>query len=310
MASRYLLTVKINIMDYKVFQNVEQFKSFFLNRGQNNEECFEGVVVTPDIGSFLIGQMSSKQRRVSASQVAYLQKQIEQGFWRPSVATLKVDTNAKIDDGQHRLLAAIKSGKAVNFILQFGFLPSDIHIIDSGIKARTLTDIASMYYPNAKYIEQIPPVFRFQHEFEGERIGSAAHAANRWSSAGPDEFLKWVENNPDIFEFITESERLRSSGDRLLSGKVFNGLKWIMDKLNKDESDRFFTRLSNGVGILENDPVFTLRKVLIRQKTDLTAQRLSGRRLVIAIIHCWNKHINGEELKVLNVPKDTPVIEF
>jgi len=297
-------------MEYKVFQNAEDFKSFYLNRAKNQSEGFEAVVVTPEIGAFLISQMSSKQRRVSKSQVGYLQKQIEDGFWRPSVSTLKVDVNAKIDDGQHRLLAAIKSKKPVKFILQFGFLPSDIHIIDSGIKARNLTDIASMYYPNAKYIEQIPPVFRFEFDFESNRIGSAANSGWRAKSAGPDDFLKWIDDNPDIFQFITESERLRASGDRLLSGKIFNGYKWVIDKLNKNESDRFFSRLSNGVGVSKNDPVFTLRKVLIRQKSDSSVQRLSGSRLIIAIAHCWNKHIRGENLKVLNVPKDMPILDF
>lgn len=297
-------------MDYKVFKNVEHFKSFFLNCAQNGAEGFEFVVITPEIASFLIGQMSNKQRRVSEKQVLYLQKQIDKGFWRPGVSTLKVDVNAKIDDGQHRLLAAMKSGKPVKFIIQFGFLPSDIHVIDSGIKARNLTDIASMYYPKAKYIEQIPPVFRFEYDFEADRIGSAAHNSGRSSFPGPDDFLKWVEENTDIFEFIAESERIRSSGDKLLSGKIFNGFNWVIGKLNRDEADKFFTRLSNGVGVLENDPIFTLRRALIRQKTDATVQRISGRRLIIAVAHCWNKYIRGEELKVLNIPKDMPVIEF
>lgn len=101
----------------------------------NNNICSEWVVVTPQLANDLL-QTQITNRPISYVKVAEYAELMKEGKWEQCGDTICVDENNHLTDGQHRLLAIVKSGISQKMLLVRGIKHSIYK--DTGSK-RSLT---------------------------------------------------------------------------------------------------------------------------------------------------------------------------
>lgn len=78
------------------------------------DERIEWVLVTPDVAKRLLGINYENQRNVQPARVDMYARDMANGNWNPqSSNSIRISSDGKVIDGQHRLLAVIKSGASI-----------------------------------------------------------------------------------------------------------------------------------------------------------------------------------------------------
>ena len=263
------------------------------------------VTITPEIAQQLLDNSDmSIQRKINHRQVQFLTREILKGNWALNGDAIRQDINGTIIDGQHRLNACIRANKDIETLFIKG-LPTDaIVTIDMGQRSRKNSDVLEMTKGKKfKYSNSIASTAKFINNFHHDflSMNGAKHMKSYLSSA---DFLLWIEKNDDIFDSVAESMRIRSNGDKLITAPVFCGLKYIFDNLNKEKSNVFFSMLSDGIGLKSTDTLFTLRKKLIKNRSNTI--RIGQKSIVLLICRCWNAFIKDEKITKLRVPSEMP----
>lgn len=99
----------------------------------------EMKAITPEYAEFLLNG-NQRNRRVSQNNVDFLAKEMEEGRFKYNGDTIRVDTGGFLIDGQHRLLAIVKSKTTQMMAIATGLDPEVFMTIDQGRK-RTAGDI-------------------------------------------------------------------------------------------------------------------------------------------------------------------------
>lgn len=291
-------------MNANLNNNQDINKLFFQNASK--VETYT-VIITPEIAAKLITQTDdSIQRKTNKQHVRNIARQMNQGKWRLNGDAIRQDVDGNAIDGYHRLKGCIMSGASFCTLFVKG-LPSDMmNTIDIGGRSRTLSDILSINSNyNHKYVNTITASVRFIIRFNNGDYGNAANSTGRYPIDG-DDFMQWISDHEDIGEFVGETMRLISNGDKLLSPKIFCGLKWILSGYNKKQSDIFFQKLSDGVGVGRDSTIRTLRAKLMRIK--IKEEKLTPAETIRVILRCWNAYVKGDYISRIKVPNEMPVI--
>lgn len=100
------------------------------------------ITVTPAMAKIWLEAMIKDQRKPSESVVLKYSRAMKSGSWILSTP-LSFNSDGFLIDGQHRLLAVIKSGCSVDFIVMFNLPASAINGIDVGTP-RTAANLANL----------------------------------------------------------------------------------------------------------------------------------------------------------------------
>ena len=100
--------------------------------------------VTPQLASSILAEHNTKNRKVLRSHVAALAKNMEEGTWYFNGDTIRFDNDGVLIDGQHRLMAIVKSGCTIPCLFVVGLEPNVIKCIDIEMKPRNLKNLLEM----------------------------------------------------------------------------------------------------------------------------------------------------------------------
>lgn len=96
------------------------------------------VSITPDVANAYL-LLNSRNRKVRKTHVTKLAGAMTRGEWELTHQGIAISADGSIDDGQHRLLAVVESGCAVNMMVTSGLPVGAFKHIDKGI-SRTNSD--------------------------------------------------------------------------------------------------------------------------------------------------------------------------
>lgn len=89
--------------------------------GYAPDHRIEWVNVTPDVAKRLLGINYDKQRNIQPGRVDVYSRDMANGNWNPLASdTIQISSDGKVVNGQHRLLAVIKSGVTIPMKVEFG----------------------------------------------------------------------------------------------------------------------------------------------------------------------------------------------
>lgn len=100
------------------------------------------VRVTPELAKKWLESMVENQRNPSERSIVKYSRAMSQGKWE-TASPLSFDSEGKLIDGQHRLLAVLKSQCSIDFIVLQGLAKSAIHALDMGVN-RTASHLAKL----------------------------------------------------------------------------------------------------------------------------------------------------------------------
>lgn len=93
--------------------------------------------VTPAMAEEFLSNNADFQRAVRWSVVKNLEDCLVRGEWKLTHQGIAFDTNGKLIDGQHRLLAIRRSGISAEMTISYGVDPTCFQVLDIGAKRST-----------------------------------------------------------------------------------------------------------------------------------------------------------------------------
>lgn len=132
-------------------QNSTVLRGVFNKPTPKTRLTVELVLVTPEIAKNYL-RFNPKNRVISEKNLLLLSKEMIEGVFLENGESIVFDKNSELKDGQHRLLAIIKSGKSYFIPIVRGVEPESMATYDTG-KNRTAGDVLSIN--GFKYSNQI-----------------------------------------------------------------------------------------------------------------------------------------------------------
>lgn len=99
----------------------------------SKEPSFEIVEITPEMAKTMLSA-NTGNRKIREKQVAALTRDIESGNWHMNGDAIRFNGDGTLLDGQHRLVAVIKSGKPIKSLVVHGIDSEAKRTIDTGAK--------------------------------------------------------------------------------------------------------------------------------------------------------------------------------
>lgn len=247
-------------------------------------------LITPTMAKAML-EANTKNRRVKIPVVARYAKEMADGRWKEDTGELiKISKSGVVLDGQHRLLAVIKSNRAIQFHVARSVEDDVFSVLDSG-SVRNSTD--AFYISGIKYSSTIPSIIQ---NFELLKKGWLTVQQINQRKTTP-ELLAIYEEAPERWENIAlVATRLYDEFSKIVAPSIIGGCYALFNSLNEEKALGFMEQVCTGSGI-ENDVISMLRKKLIED-------RISPRKMPVSmkyalIIKAWNFYLSGTAPKLL-----------
>lgn len=249
----------------------------------------ELVLVTPHIaGEWLATNV--KNRNLSQSSIGLLARDMAAGDWHFTGEPIKFDCDGNLTDGQHRLMAVMRSGKSIEFLVLRGLQPIAQDFMDSGRK-RTAADMLTLRgHPNSKLLAATAR-FGIIYE-EGVRPGGRDGGGRSVSKA---EVSAYIDGTPDLADAVSMAGGLSKYLPFTPTAAAYSIL--LLNRIDRTECAAFFDSLANNATSGKGDPRNTLLRRMNSAKR--AEERIGVREQVSFIVRAWNAHRKGAQLTVL-----------
>ena len=250
---------------------------------------YDGVTVavediSPEIAEQYLGK-NLHNRNVRQRKVAVYADDMALGRWKwKNGSTIVFNESGVLDDGQHRLLAVIESGKTVRMIVVRGADAGAQDTIDTGI-GRKFADVLKLR-GEQNYVT-LSTAVRSIHSWElGIRRG------NKLATSNPqllDTLNRhpWIRDVTPLFTRVTNHSGLPAS--------VSAALYFACITIDAEDADFFFEKLGSELTADTPQPIFVLRRVL--QEGRESVRGVMNLTYMSAItIKTWNAYRAGEDL--------------
>ena len=250
------------------------------------------IYVTADLAKRLDAQ-HGPQRPVIKDQVARFTSVMLAGRWQDDAGgAILFDTESRMRGGQHRIKAQIAAGVDISYNVRWDQSEDEIAADNEGGKPWRAVDIAvteGERLPNAMLRQSIATTLLMLDHLSGE-VGSQPH----WN---PDKLtVARVVNDKRV---VRAAEVASSIGGviRQANQTALGVMYATLVNAAPDVAPYFFEELRSGAGLEEEQPVLTLRNMLIGASFKNIQQKKWQTMHVTA--RAWNYHVEGKTVAKL-----------
>jgi hypothetical protein len=251
---------------------------------------FTKEAVTPLLAQKYL-EVNTSNRRVREQTVYRYAKDMANGRWKEDTGEpIKVSRSGIILDGQHRLLAVVKSKSTIPFHFAKNIKDSVFDVLDTGA-GRSASDIFEI--SGIKGSNRLPSIMVTYNQLMEGRL-TDSHKAARSTNAM---LLTQYEQNPIFWDDVTrKSAKWYASFAKILSPSIIGGHYSFFRELNADRAEHFMNQLATGIDV-ENNTISLLRTQLMKDK--MSVSRMKSTHKMALIIKAWNFFIKYQEVKQL-----------
>lgn len=256
---------------------------------------FKKMLITPSIAKqFLEGNVSN--RMVNHHVVNQYSADMTKGQWKIDTGeVIKISKSNIILDGQHRLLAIVKSNVPIYFHVAFDVEDSVFDVLDTG-KIRNTTDIFKI---NGIQKNTLLPSIIMQYN---HILANKYYIMQGYDKNTSQNLLKQYHEAPEFWQNVGRiSNNYYLSFAKILMPSMIGGFYAFFVKSNIDLADSFFSQLCTGSNIT-NNTILLLRNKLIQDK--VSVKKMQKLTKIIFIIKTWNAFALNKELKNLRFDAD------
>jgi hypothetical protein len=241
---------------------------------------------TPTKAQTILDEQSGHNRALSENRVTRLARSWDNGEFTDTADTVKFDTQDRLIDGQHRLAAIAKQGKARTLLTARGLRPEAIRTIDAEVKPRSWGDVFQIDgYHNAVIVASIART-TLNLEESGHPMPGAKFSAS--AQAG----LEHLERRPEIVEITVPFViQFRNTLGSVFTMKELGVLYELIREGNPQEAAIFVEELGNGQGVVRT-PSYTVYHQVRKAKADPRSVPTFTWVLGVLIL-AWNDHMSG-----------------
>jgi len=238
------------------------------------------ISLTPELAQELLTQNKSN-RPVRPRRVDELVKIIEQGKWKHTHQGIAIDSNGILQDGQHRLLAVVKSGITITIELSTDCYPDSFDSIDTGsVRSRTdaLTLVGIPLVVSRIVAATIPWVYSYG---EGRALSNKSPF-----SISNSESLDFIDKNPVVIKSGEFTASMPSKG-KLLQSSITSFLHFEISKRNSNAEEFLKELLVDGC--TTNPMILEMRRLLLTHVTGVRKlpESVICKRCIVAY-NRWN----------------------
>ena len=256
-----------------------------------NEIFIQKVLMTKELATSLLSTMVNN-RNVKETSLKRLVQEINGGTWVVNNGeTIKINNQGRLVDGQHRLLAVIKTDKPTEMYLTFNCHEDSIATVDTG-SARSLPNILKIN--NIKYYTMIGGVV--QSESVIIKGFPMNELTSRTDLRSYKKTLEIVKQKLDYLYFVCKEADKLNKKFPLLSASFIAKYFNVFYKIDEDTCFDFFNKLSKGTDM--DSSIYLFRSIMIKDATK-SIKKMSPREKEALFIKCWNHYVDGNELKIL-----------
>jgi len=253
----------------------------------------QAEIVTPQIAATYL-QNNTKNRPIIAKHLEKLIHEMKTGAWQSNGDTIRFSISGTLLDGQHRLMAIVKSGVSQQMIVVRGLDDDSFVTIDTGSSRKASDVIALEGFTNYNVVASIS---RMAILFD--RNGQPLYSRGGSDTPTNSEILNFAKQNPTVQEAACFGASCKFI--RQYMGQTLAGYVWFMAVRagERDTVTDFFSDFSVVTADGINTPAFMLRERLIADKS---AREKMGRANALALIIKAYKHYrSGTKVKILKV---------
>ena len=244
-------------------------------------------LIGPDKAEEYLHRMP-KNRKMSDASVSKAAAAMKRGEWSLNGQTVAFDHNGNVIDGQHRLAVLIEAQMAAWIIVVRGLPEDALETTDTG-RTKKLRDF--LYMRGESDPATLASVLSWLWRWEkGRMVGGAQ--ADRVPT--PQQGLAILEENPGIRTSLVTGRR---AGDAVKMGRgVLGMLHYVLSQIDEDDTEEFFARLTDGQALVEGDPIYTLRRVIVNAALRNSTSRgksLDSEYIAAITIKAWNAYRRG-----------------
>lgn len=240
--------------------------------------------ITPQIAETYLS-MNVENRPIRQSTVDSYAADMLAGHWRQTGEPIQFSGD-RLLNGQHRLLACIKSQQPITVVVVRNVDPEAFEVMDSGVK-RGLGDIisTSLHLPNSNNVAAAARMVM------ATLSGMTPNGGARQRISRVD-VLAHVREHQEMYGFATRLT-MRTASLRRSSLTAFIVLLLLNDA-NRDVIARFFERVESGENLRRGDARLALRMWTFKN----TAPPAPHEELAV-LIYAWNGWAKGAEQKMV-----------
>ena len=258
---------------------------------RNESSCVE--VITPKLAQEYL-KLNTNNRPISNLQVNRLVEQMREGKYMLNGEPIIFSESNVLLQGQHRLLACVKSGCDIETFVVRGVKDEVFHTLDSG-RNRTVSDVFAIsgvpdYAKTSSIVIAYIRLTKSLGSFTGLR-GYKSLGVNK------KDIIDVYKNNEElIYDIKLYSNRLTDRMKLLTLSEVGAIMTYLIKnkKHNKDVVKRFFGELFDSS---ENVTINALRLKLINNLA--SDKKMTQRYKITLIAKAWNAYICGKQAKLL-----------
>lgn len=248
------------------------------------------VYITPEIAKHYLSY-NTKNRTKSDKSVTFLTQQMQKGLFIENGESIVFDKNMKLTDGQHRLMAIIKSGKSYHIPVVKGVNVKSMATYDTG-KNRSASDVLSIngyLYPNliSAFIKLI---------YKYEKKGSKQASASSWSRTEVEtnqQILDYCKKNYDwLHKIVTEVTSIyKKSEFKVLSKSNFCYIVYMLG--GKKPNAKVYEFMKNVYGLARTQDTATSYLYSKLYKSKINKEPLGFYWILGMSIKAYNYFIDG-----------------
>ncbi|CCH02049.1 hypothetical protein FAES_4049 [Fibrella aestuarina BUZ 2] len=246
--------------------------------------------ITPEVARTMLAD-NQNNRTLTNRHVDFLAEQMRAGKWQVTGEPIKIATTGRLLDGQHRLMAVVKSDTTQSFWVARNCDPEIFSVLDTG-RVRRAADVLSI--EGYKNVSALSGLIRLVILHQQGRLSSWGVKTRTLTNQDIVDFQRQEDMTPYINVGVTLYAK-----SRLLTTTEYAFLYYLLGKLDNEQALAFVKRIASGAGLVDNSPELLLRQRL--EAGQMGRLNLSNIERLTLCIKAWNARRGGEALTVLRV---------
>lgn len=244
-----------------------------------NQISAKMILVTPEIAAGYL-KTSKINRIIRQEAVIRYADDMNEDRWMLTGETISIDTDGCISNGHHRMLAVIKSGKSVNFLIATGVPTNAFKVIDTGC-LRNASDIFKI--EGVKNNASIPSIIQFSKSLDVVKSNSLNQRKNKKLTNA--ELLEEYNKRPLYWQKVfNQTTSWYIQFTMVVTKSMLGGLYCMFEKIDSNDAFLFMEALCTG--ITGEKSITDLRQKLIKDK--ISPRKMQKGIKVALIIKAWN----------------------
>lgn len=247
---------------------------------------YEVLDITPDIAREMLTH-NTHNRPLRERVVAAYAEDMRNYDWEEDGQSIKFGKDGTLLDGQHRLAAVIEADVTVRVLIVRNLPNAAQENMDTQAK-RSFGDVLRLR-GEAKYVALAAAVRRVHLWEMGIRRGSGRiQPTNR-------QLLQTLEKYAWLRDTVAVTERVRTQVP--IQGAVLALCHFLFIQIDEEDTEFFFARLADGLGLLDGDPIHVLRRTVFKEMSERS--RVSDVVMLAYVIKTWNAYRDGRKIGLL-----------